>query len=169
MIDLDRLNALPEQEFVATLGGIFEHSPWVAARAAAGRPYASRQQLHAAMCAVVAAAPAAQQLALIQAHPQLGTRGRRLQQLTASSAGEQRRAGLDACSEEEYAQLLRLNARYVEKFGFPFILAVRGHGPASILAAMRSRLHNEPAAECRTALEQINLIAGFRLADVVNE
>ena len=169
MIDLSQLNALPEKEFVSVLGGAFEHSPWVAEGAAAGRPYASREQLLESMCAVVDAADPVQQMALIQAHPQLGARGRELQQLTASSASEQRRAGLDACSDEEYAELLRLNARYVEKFRFPFILAVRGHSPESILAAMRSRLHNEPAAECRAALHQIGRIAGFRLADIVND
>lgn len=167
MTSLTELNAMPLDQFVAVLGGIFEHSPWVAEGAAGGRPYASLERLHAALCAVVDAAAPEQQLALIQAHPQLGARGRRLQQLTANSASEQRRAGLDACSDEEYAELLRLNAQYVEKFGFPFILAVRGHTPESILAAMRSRLAHDHAAECSAALLQIGRIAGFRLADTV--
>ena len=169
MIDLAWLNALPQDEFTATLGGIFEHSPWVAERAAAGRPYATVEHMHQAMCAVVAAAAHGEQMALIQAHPRLGARGRQRQELTASSASEQRRAGLDALSDEQFAELLRLNAQYEQRFGFPFILAVRGHSPDSILAAMRSRLGNDLEAERRTALEQIARIAGLRLADAVKE
>ena len=167
MITLEALNTLPADEFTAVLGAIFEHSPWVAQRAAAARPFASRLGLLDAMRAVVQAAPLEEQLALIRAHPQLGARGRKRAELTEASSREQRRAGLDACSDEEFEQLLRLNTAYVHKFSFPFILAVRGHDPNSILASMRGRLNNDPEMERHTALTQIGLIGGYRLADLV--
>jgi OHCU decarboxylase len=164
MLTIEALNAMSVQEFTTTLGSIFEHSPWVASRAALLRPFAGREQLQQAMCAAVAQASAAEQDALILAHPKLGARGRQRAQLTASSAGEQSRAGLDACTDEEFAQLLRLNELYMARFAFPFILAVHGHTPESILAAMTQRLANDPATERATALQQINRIAGLRIA-----
>ena len=167
MITLEALNGLPLDEFTATLGTIFEHSPWVPQRAAAARPFASRLDLLDAMRAVVQAAPVEEQLGLIRAHPQLGARGRKRAELTEASSREQRRAGLDACSDEEFDQLLRLNAAYAHKFSFPFILAVRGHDPNSILTSMGNRLNNTPEVERHTALTQIGLIGGYRLADVV--
>jgi len=167
MITLQELNALPVEKFVGLLGGIFEHSPWVAERAAAARPFGSRAALLDEMRAVVQRASTNEQLALIRAHPQLGARGRSRAQLTEASAKEQQRAGLDACTDEEFARLMQLNATYVEKFAFPFILAVRGHTPDSILASMESRLNNDVTSERRTALTQIGLIGGYRLEDVV--
>jgi len=167
VISIGTLNSLPVDAFTATLGAIFEHSPWVAQRAAASRPFASREDLLDAMRRVVYEASLEDQLSLIRAHPQLGARGRKRQELTEASSSEQRRAGLDACSDEEYAELMRLNTAYVEKFDFPFILAVRGHDPASILAFMRKRLSNTPEEERHTALTQIGLIGGYRLADLV--
>ncbi len=166
MIALDTINSMPAVEFVALVGGVFEHSPWIAERAAARRPFASHEQALHTMLAVVEAASPDEQMALIRAHPHLGARGRKKAQLTDASAREQKRAGLDACTDEEFAELLRLNTAYVEKFGFPFILAVRGHDPRSILANLESRLHNDAAIERRTALAQIGLIAGHRLAEL---
>ena len=167
MITLEALNTLPVDEFTSVLGTIFEHSPWVAQRAASARPFSSRLELLDAMRAVVQAAPIEEQLGLIRAHPQLGARGRKRLELTEASAHEQRRAGLDACTDEEFAQLLLLNTAYVEKFAFPFILAVRGHDADSILAAMSDRLNNDVEVERHTALTQIGLIGGYRLADLV--
>jgi beta-ureidopropionase / N-carbamoyl-L-amino-acid hydrolase len=167
VITLEQLNALPAAEFVAILGGIFEHSPWVAQRAAAARPFASRLQLLDSMRAAVDAATREEQLALIRAHPQLGARGRSLSQLTVASAREQRRAGLNACTPADGVRLEQLNAHYLERFGFPFILAVRGHDPASILANFERRLSNDNNREQRVALSQIGAIAAYRLADVI--
>jgi 2-oxo-4-hydroxy-4-carboxy-5-ureidoimidazoline decarboxylase len=167
MITLEALNTIPVDEFTSVLGPIFEHSPWVAQRAATARPFSSRLELLDAMRAVVQAARLEEQLDLIRAHPQLGARGRKRLELTEASAHEQRRAGLDACTDEEFAQLLLLNTAYVKKFAFPFILAVRGHDPDSILAAMASRLNNDVEVERHTALTQIGLIGGYRLADLV--
>jgi len=169
MIALEQLNTLPADEFVAALTGIFEHSPWVAARAAARRPFVSRQALLEAMRSVVDEAPPAEQLALIRAHPLLGSRRPERPALTAASAEEQRGAGLLACTAQDFARLDELNAAYLEKFGMPFILAVRGHDPASIMANFESRLANPPEIEQQAALQQIGLIAGFRLADAVQD
>jgi OHCU decarboxylase len=167
MITLRELNALPVEKFMALLGAVFEHSPWVAERAAKARPFHSRAQLLDEMRMVVQRASADEQLALIRAHPQLGARGRSRAPLTEASAMEQRRAGLDACTDEEFSRLMQLNSAYVEKFSFPFILAVRGHTPESILAALQSRLSNDAGSERQAALGQIGLIGGYRLEDIV--
>ncbi len=167
MLTIDALNAMSVQEFSAVLGPVFEHSPWVAQRAARLRPFASREQLHQMLCDEVARAGTDEQDALILAHPKLGARGRQRTELTASSASEQSGAGLDACTDEEFAELLRLNELYMARFAFPFILAVRGQTPQSILASMTQRLGNDQAVERELALQQINRIAGLRLADAI--
>ncbi len=167
MITLETLNTLSVDAFTEILGTIFEHSPWVAQRASAARPFTSRLQLLDVMRGVVQKATVEEQLALIRAHPQLGARGRKRLELTEASSREQRRAGLDACTDEEFAALMRLNTAYVGKFSFPFILAVRGHDPRSILESMQSRIGNDEERERHTALTQIGLIGGYRLADVV--
>jgi OHCU decarboxylase len=167
MVALAQLNDAPAGEFVAALEGIVEHSPWVAERAAAFRPFASRLQLTDRMREVMLAAPAERQLELIRAHPKLGARGRMLNELSSASKREQRRAGLDALSDADYARLLELNDAYVAKFSFPFILAVRGHDPASIVSSCAARLRNGAPQERHTALQQIGLIAAYRLADKI--
>jgi 2-oxo-4-hydroxy-4-carboxy-5-ureidoimidazoline decarboxylase len=166
MSTLAELNALPQSAFVARLAGVFEHSPWVAERAAAARPFASVPQLLDAMRAAVDAATPAEQLALIRAHPQL--RPRAGTALTEASAGEQRRAGLAGASATQVALLDQLNAQYLQQFGFPFILAVKGHDPASIIERLRARLGADAASEQRTALTEIGRIAGYRLADLIH-
>jgi OHCU decarboxylase len=167
MITLAALNALSASQFIATLGGVFEHSPWVAERVAALRPFATRAQLLQALRAAVQAATPDEQLRLIRAHPQLGARGRQRRELTAASAGEQQRAGLDTVTDTVLTQIEQLNAEYLEKFTFPFILAVRGHDPASILENCRRRLAHDESQERRTALREIELIAEYRLNDLV--
>jgi 2-oxo-4-hydroxy-4-carboxy-5-ureidoimidazoline decarboxylase len=165
---LDELNALGRDAFVTRLGGVFEHSPWVAEGAFDARPFASVDALHAAMCATVAAAAEAAQLALIRAHPELAGKAAVRGQLTDASTREQRGAGLDQCSPDEFARLTRLNAQYGAKFGFPFIVAVRGHTRASILEAMAARLANERPIEMAEALRQIERIARFRLEAMID-
>jgi OHCU decarboxylase len=165
---LAELNALDQAGFVAALGWVFEGSPWVAERAWAARPFASRDALHAALVAVVQAASPEEQLALIRAHPDLGTRLGRAA-LSAASVAEQAGAGLDRLSDAEFARFQDLNARYRERFGFPFIIAVRHHTRASILAAFEARLQHDAATERATALAEIAEIARLRLADAVAE
>jgi 2-oxo-4-hydroxy-4-carboxy-5-ureidoimidazoline decarboxylase len=166
-MQLHELNTCSADAFIGALGGIFEHSPWVPAGAAAQRPFADVPALHRAMCAVVARAGEAAQLALIRAHPQLAGKAAVRGELTDSSTREQRGAGLDQCTPEEFAQITRLNDAYQDKFGFPFIIAVRGHTRQSIIAAMESRLPHSIEAETAEALLQIERIAALRLADLV--
>ena len=166
---LDELNGLDAAAFVAALAHVFEHSPWVAQAVAAQRPFASVAALHAAMCTAVAEADAARQLALIRAHPQLAGRAAIAGELTEDSRKEQTGAGLDRCTPDEYARLTALNAAYDARFGFPFILAVRGHTRGSIIANLAARLDNPPAAEHAEALAQIGRIALFRLGDLLQE
>jgi OHCU decarboxylase len=169
VIALAELNLLPPDEFVLRLAGIFEHSPWVAERVAAARPFGSRLHLLDAMRVIVDEATPAERLTLIRAHPKLGIRGRSDAQLTEASAREQHRAGLDACTPDDLVRLDQLNAAYYEKFAMPFVLAVRGHTPQSIIASCEQRLANDGPLEQRTALREIGLIAGYRLADAVAE
>lgn len=162
-IALKTLNAADEAGFVAALGDIFEHSPWVAAGAFARRPFSSLAALHAAMTAAVQAAGEGPQLALIKAHPDLAGKAARAGNLTAESRAEQASAGLDRLSEIEFATFHRLNDSYGQKFGFPFIVCVRRHSKDSILAQMERRLRNDAAAERATALAEIVRIAALRL------
>jgi OHCU decarboxylase len=160
---------MTSRDFVDSLAAIFEYSPWVAERAFTARPFNSRLELETVMRRVVSSASAQEQLALICAHPRLGARKFHRVELTEASTNEQRRAGLDAMTEVEVARLLQLNMEYEHKFSFPFILAVRGHDPVSILAAITGRLENTVEEERARALEQIDLIGAYRLADLVSE
>jgi N-carbamoyl-L-amino-acid hydrolase len=169
VISLQELNSLPATQFVATLAGIFEHSPWVPERVAHARPFESGLALHAAMCAAVDSASIEEQLALIRAHPELAGRAAIRGDLSPESTREQQGAGLAACTPEEFARLQQLNSFYTQKFGFPFVLAVKGHNRASVLAAMEQRIENTIQHEREVALREIARIAGFRLADLVVE
>ena len=157
------INALDRGAFVATLGGIFEHSPWVADGACAMRPFAGVDALHQAMLAVVHAAGEEQQLALLRAHPELAGKAAVRGELTADSTSEQSGAGLGACTPAEFAQLQESNARYNAKFGFPFILAVKGYDRAGIIAEFARRVEQDRAAEFAECLQQIAKITRFRL------
>ena len=169
MITLERLNSLPADGFVAALHGIFERSPWVPERVAAARPFASRLDLHEAMCKVVMQATLEEQLALIRAHPELAGRAAVRGELTPESTREQRAAGLSACTPEQLARIQALNAQYSKTFGFPFVVAVKGHTPATVIAALEKRISHSVESERSVALTQIGRIAGFRLADLVSE
>jgi 2-oxo-4-hydroxy-4-carboxy-5-ureidoimidazoline decarboxylase len=160
---LDDLNAADEPRFVAALGAIYEHSPWVAAGAWAHRPFASVQALHAAMSRVVAEAGPAAQLKLVRAHPDLAGKLARAGALAPASAAEQAGLGLDRLSDTEFEEFERLNTAYRARFGFPFVIAVKRQSRASVLAAFHARLAHSPAQELQTALAEIDAIAGFRL------
>jgi OHCU decarboxylase len=167
MIRLGQLNHMPAQDFVAALSPIFEHSPWVAEHIANLRPFASSSDLHRAMCDAVMQAGDEMQLALIRAHPELAGRAALRGTLTPASANEQTGAGLSACAPAQLARLQSLNAQYTERFGFPFVLAVRGHSPDSVIAALAQRVTHEALEERQVALREIGRIAYFRLADLV--
>lgn len=169
MIPLAELNTASREEFVARLGGVFEHSPWVAERAFERRPFATRAALHAAMTRAVEEAGPERQLALIRVHPELAGRAAVRGEMTDFSRQEQGGSGLLDCSPEEFARLQDLNRRYVERFGFPFILAVRGLDRAAIIEAFARRVGNTREAEMAEALRQIARIAGLRLDALVEE
>lgn len=164
---LAEINALDRAGFVAALGAVFEHSPWVADLAFAARPFADVGALHRAMVAAVEEAGAERQLALIRAHPDLAGKAARAGALGAHSSREQAGAGLDRLSDAEYDRFHRLNDAYQARFGFPFIIAVRDHDKASILAAFETRLGHDADAERAEALRHIARIAELRLADLV--
>jgi 2-oxo-4-hydroxy-4-carboxy-5-ureidoimidazoline decarboxylase len=166
MQSLAGMNALDRKTFVALLGHVFEHSPWVADRAWSGRPFASIEDLHARMVAAVDDATREEQLALIRAHPELLGRLAQAAPLSAQSTREQDSAGLTEASDTELAKLASLNAAYRGKFGFPFILAVRGLGRAQIVARLAERLAHSPEQEFAECLAQIARIARFRLDDL---
>ncbi len=162
---LAEVNGLNKEGFVAALGSIFEHSPWVAEQAWASRPFATVAGLYETMVRAVERASKEQQLTLIRAHPDLGARVK----MSAASAGEQAGAGLDRLTAEEFERLQALNGAYREKFGFPFIYAVKGSTKYDVLRALEQRLQASMELERSTALAQIGRIAQFRLADVIQD
>lgn len=159
---------LTRSDFIARFGSVYEASPWVAEMiwpdVEDGRLEAP-DALAAAMQATVDAAPHAQKLALIRAHPELASRAR----MADASVREQSGAGLDQCSAAEFTAFQRLNGAYNARFGFPFIVAVKGMTRADILQAFEARLDNDPDTEFAAAVAQIHRIAGFRLADLLSE
>jgi len=169
MITLEQLNALPAPDFVAALASIFEHSPWVPEHVAALRPFDTGIALHRAMCDAVMQADQALQLTLIRAHPELAGRAAIRGDLTSASTSEQQGAGLSACTPVQYQLLHSLNAAYKGRFGFPFVLAVKGHTPDSVIATLEQRVTHDVDAERSVALNEICRIARFRLADLVDE
>lgn len=166
-VSLSELNQLPQADFVKLLGGIFEHSPWVAEGAVSARPYNSVAELHAAMVKQIERAGEQAQLTLIRAHPELAGKAAVRGELTDESTSEQAGAGLDQCSPQEYARLTELNEAYNKKFGFPFILAVKGYDRAGIIQQFERRLQLSVEDEKRESLQQIYKIGGFRLNDLV--
>jgi 2-oxo-4-hydroxy-4-carboxy-5-ureidoimidazoline decarboxylase len=162
-VSLQSLNACDRDGFVAALGDIYEHAPWVAQAAFPARPFATLAALHTTMQAAVRAAPAEQRLALIKGHPDLAGKAARSGTMTQHSVAEQASAGLDRLSEAEFARFHRLNDAYRSKFGMPFIVAVRRHGKDSILRQFEQRLRNSTAEETEAALTEIFRIVALRL------
>jgi 2-oxo-4-hydroxy-4-carboxy-5-ureidoimidazoline decarboxylase len=166
-ISLNDLNGMPEDGFVASLGAVFEHAPWVAEAAAKDRPFETVAALHAAMCAAVEAAPESRRHALLAGHPELAGRAARDGAIAPDSVAEQAAAGLDRLSDAEYARFEAMNAAYRSRFGIPFILCVKRHGRASLMAAFERRLASDPQAEFRTAEAEVFRIAAIRLGLLV--
>ncbi|WP_018664475.1 2-oxo-4-hydroxy-4-carboxy-5-ureidoimidazoline decarboxylase [Heyndrickxia acidiproducens] len=163
MYTIDTLNQSSREKFIEILGGIFEDSPWIAEKAAAARPFSSREALFREMAAIVEGSSKEQKLALIQAHPDLGGR----MEMSTYSNAEQEGAGLKHLTSEEYEKFQTMNQRYMEKFGFPFILAVRGKSKDDIYNAMKTRVDHGEEKEFETALQEICKIACLRLQEIV--
>ena len=169
-LTLDQLNAAAPGDAVALLDGTYEHSPWIAERALAARPFRSLAHLKHALVQAVAAASTDEKLGLIRAHPELAGKAMVSKTLTAESTHEQGKAGLIDCTPEEFAKIQQLNADYNAKFGFPFILAVRGPrgtglSKREIIDTFERRLHHHPDFELGEALRNIHRIAEIRLDD----
>ena len=157
------LNTADRDRFVSALGWVFEDASWVAERAWGRRPFASFDNLHGAMTDVMMAAGRGEQLSLLRAHPDLGTRAR----MSAASVGEQAGAGLDRLSADDFERLQQMNAAYREKFGFPFLFAVKGSTMQDVLAALERRLGADVESEFAEALRQVSRIAEFRLRELI--
>lgn len=164
-VALATLNGMEKAEFVATLGNIFEHSPWIAEMAWEKRPFADIDALHQAMVAAMKGAGHDRQLALLKAHPELGAS----RMATEFSRREQAGAGLDAVRLADAAKLRNLNRTYRDRFGFPFIVAVKGKQRDDILAAMQERVDHAAAPEFAVALDEVAKIARFRLDETVSD
>jgi OHCU decarboxylase len=161
---------MARDEFVERFGGIFEHSDWVARRAyelELGPAHDSAGGLHNALCRAFRAASADERLAVLRAHPDLAGKLAAARRLTAASEAEQASAGLDALTDAERERFGKLNAAYVERFGFPFIIAVRGRSRQEILAAFEERIGNDRAAELDAACKEVERIALLRLRDML--
>ncbi|MFM9881066.1 MAG: 2-oxo-4-hydroxy-4-carboxy-5-ureidoimidazoline decarboxylase [Burkholderiaceae bacterium] len=169
-LTLEHINQATAQQALQWLDGVYEHSPWIAEKALAERPFASLAHLKYALVIAVRSAPQAAQLALIRAHPELAGKAMVSASLTAESAHEQSQAGLAHCTPQEFAALQQLNADYNARFGFPFILAVRGPRGTGlsrqhIITTFARRLQNHPEFEMQECLRQIHRIAELRLGD----
>ena len=169
-LTLEQLNAASPAEALSLLDGLYEHSPWIAEEALAQRPFRSLAHLKHALAQVVRTAELDAQLGLIRAHPELAGKAMVAKSLTAESTNEQSKARLTECTPEEFERIQQLNAAYNERFGFPFILAVRGPrgtglSKQEIIDTFARRLDNHPEFELAEALRNIHRIAEIRLND----
>ena len=163
-IPISEINSMSPDRFVAVLGNVFEHSPWVAERVVDERPFRDVQALHVAMTGALAAASRPEQLALIRAHPELAGREAVEGSLTVDSGSEQGRLGLIALSRAEFERMADLNKRYRERFGIPCIIALALHADReSVFRTFESRLQNAEDLEIANAVEQIGHITRARL------
>jgi OHCU decarboxylase len=158
---------LTPEEFVGRYGGIYEHSPWVAEEThEAAAEVENVSELASIFANCVDHAGDERKLALIRAHPDLAGKAAIRGELTVESTSEQSSAGIDRCSPEEFEQFQNLNSQYKEKFGFPFVMAVRDSNRHEILAAFKSRLGNEFQTEFESAIREIHKIASLRLQEL---
>jgi 2-oxo-4-hydroxy-4-carboxy-5-ureidoimidazoline decarboxylase len=162
-MDIATLNALDQNLFIETLGFIFEGTSQIAAQTWHLRPFSDLSDLHEKMLTVVNATTDAEKLALIRSHPDLGSKTK----MAEASVQEQSGVGLDQLAPEEFAKFQSLNQAYKDKFGFPFIIAVKNHTKTSILEAFEARLQNSQASELQQAIAEISAIAKFRLISLL--
>ena len=163
-------SSLTREAFLACFGGVFEHSPWIAERAFDAGISAQEDTaggLHDALVTAFRASSAQERLTVLRAHPDLAGKLAIAKRLTADSTSEQASAGLDALTDAERARFAKLNAAYTSRFGFPFILAVKGRGKADILAVFQTRVENDRDTEFVTACAEVERIALLRLRDLL--
>ena len=167
MPTLDQVNRMSPREFSAVFGAVYEHSPWIAERALARGPFATRVDLDLALYGALQSSSDDEKLALIRAHPTLAGKEADAGTLTEASAREQAAAGLGSLTSDQKAELAVLNARYAEAFGFPFVICARLNRRDAIFGTLRARLHNTREQELANAIAQIGEIARLRIADLV--
>ncbi len=168
-IRIKHLNDCDATRFVELLGDVFEHSPWVAERAYLVGPFSSCANLHQAMVGMVRQSSIEKRMELLRQHPELAGREAAAGELTRASQREQAGAGLNHCSAAELVRIQKLNHAYVERFDFPFIIAVSGLHKHQIIAAMERRIENSPADEFTTAIGEVEKIARIRLEKIIDE
>ncbi|MDE0201900.1 MAG: 2-oxo-4-hydroxy-4-carboxy-5-ureidoimidazoline decarboxylase [Rhodospirillaceae bacterium] len=169
LLSIDDLNRMTAADFTARFGDVAEHSPWVAERAAGARPFGDREAVAQAFAAALRGAALDERLAVLRAHPDLAGRAAVGGDLTEDSRGEQAGAGLDRLTPEEFERFTALNTDYRERFGIPFIFAVKGATKQMILAAFEERLANGQEVEVENALDNVCRIMRFRIEDRVAE
>lgn len=162
-VSIQEINQMGIAEFISTLGRVFEDSPWIAKKAWAGAPFYSKDHLLETMITVVQESEKPLQLQLLRAHPDLGTKFK----MSIASAKEQQEAGLNTLSEQEFESFSVLNRMYADKFGFPFIMAVKGQKKLTILAALKERINFSNETEFEHALKEVVKIASFRLNEMI--
>ena len=167
LLSIDDLNRMTAAEFTARFGDVAEHSPWVAERAAGARPFADRDAVAQAFAAALRGATRDEQVTVLRAHPDLAGRAAIAGDLSDDSRREQAGAGLDRLTPEEFERFTALNAAYTERFGIPFIFAVKGATAAMILAAFEERVANGQEVELRNAIDHVCRIMRFRIEDRV--
>jgi 2-oxo-4-hydroxy-4-carboxy-5-ureidoimidazoline decarboxylase len=166
-VSLEALNKADKPEFVRLLDGVFEHASWVAEGAFPARPYQTVAALHGALMAAVRAVPRKDQIAFVQAHPDLAGKAARAGKVAPASVAEQASLGLDRLNDDDYARFEKLNAAYRDKFGFPFVICVRRQTREAILDAFEQRLGNNAEAELAAALDEVGHITKLRTVDRV--
>ncbi|MEA5462595.1 2-oxo-4-hydroxy-4-carboxy-5-ureidoimidazoline decarboxylase [Leptothoe sp. PORK10 BA2] len=164
-VSIEQLNPMAQDDFIALLGHIFEGTPGIAEQVWVDRPFANVLDLHGKMVAIVEQMPLSQQIELIKAHPELGSRS----QMADASVQEQASVGFNHISPSLYERLKQLNLTYRQKFGVPFVMAIKGQTREKVLAEFEHRLHHSKEQEIQTALREIAKIARFRLSDLVME
>ena len=164
---VDDLNKMSQPEFEQALGKIFERAPWAIQQASQKRPYKGFVDLYEGIIGTVKKADHQTQLKLLQSHPDLACKGIRPAEITQHSQNEQSGAGLDQCTQQEADLLVNLNKTYKQKFGFPFMLAVKGYNKAEIIQQFQKRLDNSKQQEFDTALQQVYKVVLWRLLDTV--
>ncbi|NKB22746.1 MAG: 2-oxo-4-hydroxy-4-carboxy-5-ureidoimidazoline decarboxylase [Alphaproteobacteria bacterium] len=169
MVSLVELNKGEDADFIAALGDVFEHSPWLVERTASARPFATRDVLIEALMVAMREAAEEEKLALIRAHPDLAGKAARAGDMTDHSRYEQSSVGLDRLSDDDYDRFTRLNDAYKEKFGFPFIIAVLDHTKDSILAAFEERIESSRESQIDEAINNIGRIVSLRVLNTVTE
>jgi 2-oxo-4-hydroxy-4-carboxy-5-ureidoimidazoline decarboxylase len=167
-VPMSQVNEMSAEEFVELLGGVYEHSPWIAEAVVDQRPFDDRSALQTAMKAVVDDSTREQKIALLRAHPEFAGKAATTGTLTESSTAEQSRLSLNNLPVDQHQQMQQYNRQFMEKFGFPGIVAVRlNNSVEQIFQQFDRRLQNDFEEEVEQALEQVHAIVGFRIGDLL--